>query len=362
VNFFHALGDSNRGAALSRCDVDREEIEMPTLAICIPTYNRSRYLAELLDSIAGQDVSNLEVVVSDDASPDDTPSVVSGYQSRIKNLNFIRQPVNIGLDRNFLAVVRAASADYVWLMGDDDKLEPGSVNHVLAALAEWPRIGGMTVGVTDFDHELRVVTGVGRMPPTAKLHGSEAVFGSIADLLGFMSSLVVDRAVWNAVCSEEPIEKYFNYYVQVYITGKIIERTGTWGVLNIPCVRFRSSNDQFLSKFGWLKRMEMDVVAYAQIANGLFPHNPAARRAMRNRIFATHILSRIRNEKVSDKPTSQIPEALKLLGRYYGGVPEFWYSALPTLLSPKWLLRQARHFYQNHSSVSGAHRAKKIVA
>ena len=45
---------------------------MPSLSICIPTYNRSRCLAELLDSILSQGLPQIEVVVSDDASSDDT--------------------------------------------------------------------------------------------------------------------------------------------------------------------------------------------------------------------------------------------------------------------------------------------------
>jgi len=93
---------------------------MPSLSICIPTYNRSKLLAELLDSIILQNEPGIEVVVSDDASPDDTADVVAFYTGKLPNLKYIRQDKNIGLDRNFRAVVEAASGDYVWLMGDDD--------------------------------------------------------------------------------------------------------------------------------------------------------------------------------------------------------------------------------------------------
>ena len=92
---------------------------MPKLSICIPTYKRSQLLAELLDSIIAQGIPDIEVIVSDDASPDDTADVAQGYYARIPHFTFIRQPENIGLDRNFLAVVEAATGDYVWLMGDE---------------------------------------------------------------------------------------------------------------------------------------------------------------------------------------------------------------------------------------------------
>lgn len=333
---------------------------MPTLSICIPTFNRSKYLDELLDSIVEQGASDLEVIVSDDASSDNTTDVVASYKNRLPRLKYIQQAKNIGLDRNFLAVVDNASGDFVWFLGDDDRLEPGAVKKVLAALAGWPGIAGMTVGVIDYDHDFHAPTGVRSMPPTARLSGAEAVFGTIVELLGFMSALIVDRRMWGIVCREDPIHDYENLYIQVYILGRMIQRFGDWGVLNTPCVGFRTSNDQFLGKLGWLKRMKADVIAYEQIAEGLFAQNPDIRHAIRERVFATHVLARIRNAKTSDGPTPEIWGAVKLLYSHYKQLPAFWYSALPTLLMPKWLLRKIRVAYQRYSTSSGAQRAKAL--
>ena len=86
---------------------------MPVISICIPTYNRSRMLAELLDSIVAQELpDDIEVIVSDDASSDDTAEIAEAYSRSIKNYTFIRQPVNLGMDRNFRAVTSAASAPH----------------------------------------------------------------------------------------------------------------------------------------------------------------------------------------------------------------------------------------------------------
>jgi glycosyltransferase involved in cell wall biosynthesis len=305
---------------------------------------------------------DIEVVISDDASPDNTAEVVEEYKVKLPNIKFIRQAVNIGLDRNFLSVVENASADYVWLMGDDDKLEPGGLAKVLAALANWPGVGGMTIGVIDYDSSFRFPVGLKQMPPTERLRGTEAVFGKLAHLLGFMSTLVVDRRKWALVCREDPVLKYENYYVQVYIIGRIVDRFGDWGILSAPCVGFRTSNDQFLSKFGWLKRLKIDVVAYDQIARALFTQNPRARNAMRARIFDTHIMARIRNAKTSNEPTAGVFDAFTFLYGHYKGFPKFWLSALPTLVAPKWMIRNVRFAYQAYSSRSGAARARALTS
>jgi abequosyltransferase len=70
----------------------------------------------------------------------------------------------------------------------------------LAALAGWPGIAGMTLGVIDYDHEFRSVIGIRDLPATARIFGAETVFGTIADRLGFMSALIVDRRMWDVVC------------------------------------------------------------------------------------------------------------------------------------------------------------------
>ena len=99
------------------------------LSICIPTYNRVRYLKELLPSILDQvDAGGGEVVVSDNASTDDTAE----YLRTIKHpsLRWWTNDENIGGDRNFLKCVEEARGEYVWLFGDDDIMPAGAVKEV----------------------------------------------------------------------------------------------------------------------------------------------------------------------------------------------------------------------------------------
>ena len=334
---------------------------MPTLSICIPTYNRSVFLAELLDSIIAQGIPNIEVVVSDDASPDDTALVAESYCARILNYRFIRQPENLGIDRNFLAVVGAATGDYIWLMGDDDRLEPGGARRVLDALDRWPGVSGLTVGVIDYDRVMSRSVGVRRMPPTQLIEGVGAVFSRMAELLGFMSALVVDRRKWNEIAADPAVKNFQNYYVQVYIIGRVIAQHVSWGVLQEPCVGFRTGNDQFKTKFGWLQRLKIDVEAYDEIAGALFVDDAPVYAAMRRRIFDTHVMARLSNAKTSQGATPGVFSAVRYLFRHYHGMPRYWTRALPTLLAPKWAIRAARVAYKRFVASSGAARARKQI-
>ena len=335
---------------------------MPKLSICIPTYNRSRLLAELLDSIIEQGIPEIEVVVSDDASPDDTAMVAERYRGRIAQFTFIRQPENIGLDRNFLAVVEAATGDYVWLMGDDDRLEARGARRVLDALDRWPGVTGLTLGVIDYDPTMARPTGVRLMPPTQLLTGVSQTFATLAEHLGFMSALVADRSKWMAVAAGDSVRAFQNYYVQYYITGQMIGRDGQWGIVQEPCVGFRTGNDQFLTKFGWLKRLKIDVIAYDQIADALLPDDPVAHRRMRQRIFEAHVLARLRNAKMQPGRTPQLLAAAGFLFAHYKTLPGYWAKALPTLFVPNWSVRAARSAYKRYARSSGTARAKNLPA
>lgn len=316
------------------------------LSICIPTYKRSAMLAELLESIIAEGIADVEVIVTDDASPDDTETVVASFTDRMPTLKYLRHPQNVGMDRNFLAAVAAASGEYVWLMGDDDKIEPGGIGHVLAALKRWPGVGGLTVGVIDYDPTMTEQTHVRAMPDTQRIDSIGAVFGSMAELLGFMSALIVKRREWLDLSADPEVAKFHNYYVQVYLLGKVIERTGSWGVVKEPCVSFRSGNDQLLAKHGWRKRLEIDVEAYEQLAEGLLAADPKSKRAMRKRIFNTHVIRRIQGAKDTPSGDEGALKAAFYIGRRYYDMPRFWADALPRLLVPSRLASAARHAYR----------------
>ena len=104
-----------------------------TLSICIPTYNRLRFLKELVPSILcqleGMQVGDVELVVSDNASTDGTADYLRSIDDT--HLRWWTNEENIGGDRNFLKCVVEAKGEYVWLFGDDDLIPDDSVARVL---------------------------------------------------------------------------------------------------------------------------------------------------------------------------------------------------------------------------------------
>lgn len=90
---------------------------MARFTIGIPTYNRAHYLRRSLQSACDQTWPDVEVLVSDNASTDETPEIVRSFGDRVR---YHRNPENIGMWPNFLRLTELADGDYFsWLQDDD---------------------------------------------------------------------------------------------------------------------------------------------------------------------------------------------------------------------------------------------------
>lgn len=108
-------------------------MQKPLLSICIPTYNRAPHLDWLLgniwDEIQGLG-GQVEICVSDNASSDETPSVLSKWKKKFP-IAYGRNNANVGYDGNIIKVSKMARGDYIWFCGDDDAFLPGSIKKML---------------------------------------------------------------------------------------------------------------------------------------------------------------------------------------------------------------------------------------
>jgi glycosyltransferase involved in cell wall biosynthesis len=107
---------------------DRENLDItepPKVTIAIPTYNRAAFLTEALDSALAQTYQNIEVIVSDNASTDNTLQLLGNYND--DRLIVIQQETNLGMVGNWNACLEKASGEIFILLSDDDFLEPTAI-------------------------------------------------------------------------------------------------------------------------------------------------------------------------------------------------------------------------------------------
>ena len=100
------------------------------LSICMPTYNFGRFIGDALESILRQAADDVEIVVLDGASTDNTSEVVRSFQARFPKLHYHRRDRRGGIDRDMAHAVELANGEYCWFMTDDDLLKPGAITEI----------------------------------------------------------------------------------------------------------------------------------------------------------------------------------------------------------------------------------------
>jgi glycosyltransferase involved in cell wall biosynthesis len=112
---------------------------LPTVVALVPAWRSATFVQETLDSLDAQTYPNLHVLISDDASPDNTAEICETFAARRPKTRLIRQPKNLGWIGNVNALLREAAGDYYFFAFHDDLLKPTYVERLVQALEENPR-------------------------------------------------------------------------------------------------------------------------------------------------------------------------------------------------------------------------------
>ncbi len=110
----------------------------PCVTIAIPTFNRAVWLRDCVAVALEQSYQNFEVLVSDNASTDETADVLAGFVH--PKLRIVKQRENIGLIPNWNACLAAAKGDYVVFVSDDERIAPRMLERCVSLIRREPKI------------------------------------------------------------------------------------------------------------------------------------------------------------------------------------------------------------------------------
>lgn len=111
----------------------------PLLSVLIPTFNRAIFLEGLLIDLerqlcAQEAALGVEILISDNASTDNTSQVLQKFYARNPAWRIIQHSVNLGPDANMIHLIVESQGSYRWIIGDDDRPFPGLIRHLLKLL------------------------------------------------------------------------------------------------------------------------------------------------------------------------------------------------------------------------------------
>ena len=112
----------------------------PRVSIGLPVYNGARHLRAAIDSFLGQTFADFELIISDNASTDETEGICRAYASRDRRILYSRLDRNIGAAGNFNRAFHQSRGEYFKWAAHDDVCLPAFLEHCVAALDAGPRV------------------------------------------------------------------------------------------------------------------------------------------------------------------------------------------------------------------------------
>ena len=171
------------------------------VTVGIPTYNRSGLLKEAMQSVLAQTFTDFRLLVSDNASEDDTAQVVRSFGD--DRIEYVRSDRNIGPEGNFRRVLELADTEFLLILPDDDLLYPDHLRAAVEVLDRHESVGLAHTAFDVIDDRSRVTRSVS--PVTAESlvsvePGQEALKRlMVADWpIGFSSAVYRTKAIVDA--------------------------------------------------------------------------------------------------------------------------------------------------------------------
>lgn len=191
-------------------------MHIPKVSVVIPVYKVEPYLRRCVDSVLAQTLSDLEIILVDDGSPDHCPEICDEYASKHENIQVVHKP-NGGLASARNAGMRVAQGDYILFVDSDDWIDPETAAELVSVAenyqvdfvrfrpmyAGWP--GHEDGSICDFGTEQGMHEGLYRKQEIA-----EAIYPRLFATPQMTLGVIV--AAWRSLYRRAFLEKNMLYF------------------------------------------------------------------------------------------------------------------------------------------------------
>ena len=269
------------------------------LSICIPVYNCGNFLPHALNSIFRQGKKQIEVIVFDGGSTDNTQVLMREYLSSWPNLRYERSEKRGGIDLDMAKCVDFAKGEYCWLFSGDDVMRPGSIDAIFTWL-------DLALDVYICKHTICNIN-------LKVSHGHPVLMEDVSQVADF--SVSSERIKWFE--SAATTEAFFSFMSSLIINTRKWRSTSLptlfagscWGhvarlfelshrglkVCYIPQILLdqRGENDSFM-QLGYINRYRMAIEGYGEMGKYYYGKNSKEvfhiRRVLRNELSLASFL------------------------------------------------------------------------
>lgn len=226
-------------------------------SVTVPAY-KAQFLAECIDSILAQTYKNFELIIVNDASPQDLDSIVSKYDD--PRIRYYKNKVGFGAEHvvgNWNKCLEYATGDYIICMGDDDKLLPNCLEDYVKLIEKYPGLG-VYHGWTEIIDENSEITNI-LQPLPEKESVYSLIYSRLSGRTQFIGDFLFDVAL---------LRKEGGFYDLPYAWGsdnisvfRAAEKDGI-AHTQVPVFQYRSNSQSISSSSHNREKMNSITLEY----------------------------------------------------------------------------------------------------
>ena len=193
-----------------------ESSKEPKVSIVLPVYNGERYLAEAIDSIVAQTLTDWELILVNDCSSDSTRQIASRYADKDSRIRIIDHEVNLRVPKSLNEGFEAAKGKYYTWTSDDNILHPEMLESLANELDSKQYVGFAFSNFNFIDENGKVIID--------KRFGDRKRLGSVADVVdnGYGASFLFKKELVDTVGIYDPdmyLCEEYDYALRTYCRG-----------------------------------------------------------------------------------------------------------------------------------------------
>lgn len=195
------------------------------VSVIIPCYNQASYVSEAIESVLNQTYKNIEIVVINDSSTDNSADVIKEYSNKYENIIFLDEKVNKGVVKSKNLAIEKCSGDYILPVDADDKIAPTFVEKAVKILNEDDEIRIVYSRVMFFGYKHKEfkleafnpnrIIFSNCMPNTAVYRKSD--FVSVGGYKDYMKDGWEDWNMWLSILEIAPNKEKFAYRIDEFM-------------------------------------------------------------------------------------------------------------------------------------------------
>lgn len=234
------------------------------ISVTVPAY-KAQFLAECIDSILTQTYKNFELIIVNDASPQDLDSIVSKYND--PRIRYYKNKVGFGAEHvvgNWNKCLEYATGDYIICMGDDDKLLPSCLEEYVKLIEKYPGLGVYHGWTEIIDENSELINILQPLPEKESVYS--LIYSRLSGRTQFIGDFLFDVAL---------LRKEGGFYDLPYAWGsdnisvfRAAEKDGI-AHTQVPIFQYRSNSQSISSSSHNREKMSTVYLQFKMIKNFL---------------------------------------------------------------------------------------------